>query len=441
MEAAPRSQEMERAYEGTARGSIESLGRWNEKSDDPAMPSKMGSIDFRRAFVKFVDELVQNGASSGILAIKGYTISWSASPDDTSYQRHGPVEDSLKAALAKEEWWASLDLKTLTTQLSTAMQNEHYDDAEKFMAELNKWKEFRTGRAQHDKEVRRLKAARAAKNGTRFADFEGVVDDWGEINQNMAVYRVTLPRGGLDPWKWAGRPPPPAPEDAYTGPRRDGLLSTGEISGEYSAPCCVDGPVICNSMTVVPLGADAIETWRTGCCFLPCFGCIGPVAEGGVRTRNHGTNDFGGMTFSAWGTFKLKGEDAVYKKCSQKRTFQKVETRDLAGKWCGCVCSPFVPFWPLSCILCTRKKALNGDQYEEPPGLRCCLALPLPCPVDPGGSTTRTRVYVNGHATNGFAKAPDKTPGDVHWHRDPGCAAFIRRSEGRHESFFAKKLC
>ena len=66
-------------------------------------------------------------------------------------------------------------LKTLTTQLSTAMQNEHYDDAEKFMAELNKWKAFRTGRAQHDEEVRRLKAARAevrwrAKNRTRFAE-------------------------------------------------------------------------------------------------------------------------------------------------------------------------------------------------------------------------------------------------------------------------------
>ncbi len=127
MEAAPRSQEMERAYEGTARGSIESLGRWKEKRDDRAMPPEMGR-DVRRAFGKFVDELVQNGASSGILAITGRDISWSASPDDTSYQRHGVYESSLKAALAKEEWWASLDLKTLTTQLSTAMQNEHYDE-------------------------------------------------------------------------------------------------------------------------------------------------------------------------------------------------------------------------------------------------------------------------------------------------------------------------
>ena len=37
MEAAPRGQEMERADEGTARGSVESLGRWNEKVDDPAI--------------------------------------------------------------------------------------------------------------------------------------------------------------------------------------------------------------------------------------------------------------------------------------------------------------------------------------------------------------------------------------------------------------------
>ena len=40
-------------------------------------------------------------------------------------------------------------------------------------------------------------------------------------------------RGGLDADKWAGRPPPPAPEELYTGPRSDGLLSTDEISGEF----------------------------------------------------------------------------------------------------------------------------------------------------------------------------------------------------------------
>ena len=63
----------------------------------------------------------------------------------------------------------------------------------------------------------------------RFADFEGVVDDFGAPLQ-MAVYRVTLPRGGFR--EWAGRPPPLAPEDLYTGPRSDGLLSTDDISGK-----------------------------------------------------------------------------------------------------------------------------------------------------------------------------------------------------------------
>ena len=96
-------------------------------------------------------------------------FSWSASPDDVSYQRLGLI--SMQAARARE----------------------------------------------------RL-----------FADFDGVVDDSGASPGNiMAVYRVTLPRGGLR-GKWAGRPPPPAPEDLYTGPRSDGLLSTDEISGEYS---------------------------------------------------------------------------------------------------------------------------------------------------------------------------------------------------------------
>ena len=104
---------------------------------------------------------------------------------------------------------------------------------------------------------------------------------------------------------------------------------------------------------------------------------------------------------------------------SQKRTFQKVETRDLAGKWRGCFCIPFVPCWPLSHVFCTTKKALNEDQYEEK-GLCCFLCLP--CPV----SETHTRIYVNGHATNGFAKdpgAPHDVPNhDILWYRDPGCA-------------------
>ena len=377
------------------RGSIESLGRWNEKCDDPAMPRKGGG-DVRVALGTLVDKLVQNGASSGILAISGQgQFSWSASPDDKSYQRHGAP-----------------------------------DEAARLRAEAKK----------KGKEPLKI----------RFADFEGVVDDLGGENQ-IAVYRVTLPSGGLDPDKWVGRPPPPAPEELYTGPRRDGLLSTDEISGEYSAPGCIcaDGPgykgcpviKFCNSMSVVPLGADTIETWRTGCLFVPCYASIGPVAEGEVRTRDPGTNAFDGMTFSADGT-----ASGCYKKrqTSQKRAFQKVETRDLAGKWRGCVCCPFVPFWPLTQFRWTEKTALNQDRYEES-GHCCCLALPLPCSVE---STTRTRVYVNGHPTNGFYDdgtwyrydawvdgmwfVKDGNPDHIQWHRDAGCAG--------NSCSFAKKV-
>ena len=275
------------AHEG-GRGSLEFLGRWNEKEHDRAMPNQMfqtfltgrqgaelygpgrdaagkdlgedrGRHCVRAVFGKLIDELVQNNASSGTLAISRWTeiwksdgddspsasinhevtrwvFSWSATPDDTSYQRHGFV----------------------------GMQSDQ-------------------------------------RQNIRFADFKGVVDDFGGEDQ-IAVYRVTLPRGGLDPNKWVGRPPPPAPAELYTGPRSDGLLSTDEISGEYSAPGCIcaDGPgykgcpviKFCNSMSVVPLGADTIETWRTGCLFVPCYASIGPVAEGEVRTRDPGTNAF-----------------------------------------------------------------------------------------------------------------------------------------------------
>ena len=180
--------------------------------------------------------------------------------------------------------------------------------------------------------------------------------------------------------------------------------------------------MICNSMTVVPHGPDAIETWRSGCIFCPPL--CGPEFQGGVRTRNPGTNAFRNpnpytnnvITFSAYRTTTQGG--GVYKKCpgSQKRTFHKVDARDLAGDWRGCQCVPFVPFWPLSCFYCTRKKALNEDQYAESE-LACCLCLPIPV------SGTRTRKYVNGHPTNGFdGYTWDGKPNVVHWYRDPGCA-------------------
>ena len=180
----------------------------------------------------------------------------------------------------------------------------------------------------------------------------------------------------------------------------------------------------CNSMSVVPLGADTIETWRASCCFLPPF--IGPVAYGEVRTRNPGTNAFDGMTFSADGTAKSGCGCFKKRPGSQKRAFHKVETRDLAGKWRRCGCAPFVPCWPLTQFRWTEKTALNEDRYEE---LGCCCCLGLPQRV----SETRTRVYVNGHPTNGFA---EDDGGDIHWHRDSGCAGSYKDLC----TFFAKKV-
>ena len=372
------------AFEGRdgGRGSLEFLGRWKEKRDDRAMPFKITCDEdrdthhVRVALGKLVDELVQTNASSGILAISTWEENrgkagsatvrgffWSASPDDKSYQRHGLVGKASR-------------------------KNENF----------------------------------------HFADFEGVVDDLGDKDQ-MAVYCITLPSRGLDPDKWSGRPPPLARADLYTGPRSDGLLSTYEVSGDYY--CCLF-PLIFNSMTVVPHGPDAIETWRTGC-VLP----LGPMAQvppGGVQTRDPGTNEFGGMTFSADGTAKQHPchcsacgpgilaylwSGSYKKRPDSKRAFQKVETRDLAGKWRGCGWIPYPLAQPFSFICCTRKKALNEDQYEE--SGRCfVLALPLPWPVGP---TTRTRKYVNGHPTNAFAKDGSSHPMDVLWYRDPGCAA------------------
>jgi len=312
---------------------------------------------FRVAFSRLIDELMQKKAPSGILAISQWIqvsdgdasdywgFSWAASPDDVSYQRHGFV----------------------------GMESDQ-------------------------------------RENIRVADFEGVVDNLGKSDQNiMAVYRVTLPCGGLDPDKWAGRPPPPAPGDIYTGPRRDGLLSTEEISGDYSAPGCSAGD-FCRSMTVVPLGADMIEMHSSGCCFLPPLLCAS-VARAEVKTRNPGTNAFGHpeyphqdmvMTFSADGT-ATKG-DGVYKKRpdSQKRASGRVDARDLAGNWCGGCWSPVGPLFTFA-----TRKALNEDQYEES-GFLCWLGLPCP------HCHTRTRSYVNGLPTNGFD--------DVICYRDSGYA-------------------
>ena len=113
-----------------------------------------------------------------------------------------------------------------------------------------------------------------------------------------------------------------------------------------------------------------------------------PDPQPRVRTRDPGTNDFDGMTFSADGTAKHAW---YFKKrpCSQKRTFQKVETRDLAGTWCGCCCNICIPLWPFSCLYWTTNQALDEDRYAES-GLRLSL-----CPYW-SISETYTRTYHDG---------------------------------------------
>ena len=100
---------------GEAVASIEFLGRWNDNIDDLAMPVKfkvdVGYKDvdgIRVAFSRFIDDLVREKAPSGILAINQrsykscgnprheHLFSWSAKPDDLSFQRHGFVDRKSK---------------------------------------------------------------------------------------------------------------------------------------------------------------------------------------------------------------------------------------------------------------------------------------------------------------------------------------------------------
>ena len=367
-----------------AVGSVEFVGMWKRENKERSrlMPVKM-SFSFcvnhepkiRLALGKLVDELVRNKVSSGILVISQWTesgegdswpvwgISWSARPDDERYQQLGLI--SREVPRCDDRW-------------------------------------------------RRV----------AFAGFDGFICRPGdELEAKNAVYRVTLPRESFDPWKWVSRPPPPAPEDLYTGPRDDGLLSTDEISGEYYSGEWTRGCTCCRSMTVIPHGPDTIETQISGLCFFPPIAMGIPIGFGRVAKRDPGTNMFGSMAFSADGTVKDEGPNKLHnKKRPNSRAFGKVETRDLAGKWRGCVCIPVVvPV--LGFTRCTTKTALNEDQYTES---GCCFFLCFPLfPV----SGTRTRKYVNGHPTNGFD--------DGSWYRDAG---YARNEAGDGTLLLTKKI-
>ena len=265
-------------------------------------------------------------------------------------------------------------------------------------------------------------------------------------------------RGSVEATGKENRPPSPAPADLrlVSTDDSDRLLSTDDISGDYRS-CCF--PSVCTSMTVVPLGADLIEVKKSyWFCLPPLF--VGPYGDGDVWIRNPNTNVFyrkryghgakdgsDVVTFSADGTAtaKLCFQNSYQKKAvSQKRTFQKVDTGDLAGTWCSCMYYPVVPlFFCTTGCLCTTKKALDEDRYEES-GCGCSLVPPfivLPRRDDPGraGPYTRTRFYANGHPTNGFYagifEPPESQQNFIRWYSDASYGA------GGEPGIFSKKLC
>jgi len=89
--------------------------------------------------------------------------------------------------------------------------------------------------------------------------------------------------------------------------------------------------------------------------------------------------------------------------------FQLVDTKDIEGSWCCCCCvSPALPGWA-----CFTKKALDEDTFQESGYRGCCLIPLIPF------NEVRTRIYVNGHPTNGFFKHSKEEEHD--WYRDSGC--------------------
>ena len=195
----------------------------------------------------------------------------------------------------------------------------------------------------------------------------------------------------------------PETVDRYSGPRSDGLLSTDEISGNY---CCCCFPLGFGATTVMPHGPDVIEQW--GWCWFTTL-CLG----GEVRVRNPGTNSFrhwkdpnNVTTFTAGGGAS-NGPSCLCKTGSRTPlAFQLVDTKDIEGSWC-CCCWMHTIAWS-----CFTKKALDKDRINHS-GCAWILLLPL-LPFN----EVRTRLYVNGHPTNGFY-GPD--PNNIDWYRDGGC--------------------
>jgi len=155
----------------------------------------------------------------------------------------------------------------------------------------------------------------------------------------------------------------------------------------------------------MPHGPDIIEQW--GWCWFTTL-CLG----GEVRVRNPGTNSFrlwkdhsNVTTFTPGGA--SNGPSCLCKTGSRTPlAFQLVDTKDIEGSWC-CCCWMHTIAWS-----CFRKAALDKDKLNHS-GCAWILLLPL-LPFN----EVRTRLYVNGHPTNGFY-GPD--PNNIDWYRDGGC--------------------
>ena len=190
--------------------------------------------------------------------------------------------------------------------------------------------------------------------------------------------------------------------DNYSGPRSDGLLSTDEISGNY---CCCCFPMGFGATSVFPHGPDVIEQW--GWCWFTTL-CIG----GEVRIRNPGTNSFRHWKDPNNVTTFTRGQACNGLSClcrtgsRRPLAFQLVDTKEIEGCWC-CVCWMHTIAWS-----CFQKAAVDKDKLNHS-GCAWILLLPL-LPFN----EVRTRLYVNGHPTNGFY-GPD--PNNIDWYRDGGC--------------------
>ena len=196
----------------------------------------------------------------------------------------------------------------------------------------------------------------------------------------------------------------PETVDRYSGPRSDGLLSTDEISGNY---CCCCFPLGFGATTVMPHGPDVIEQWGWCCGLFPL--CIG----GEVRIRNPGTNSFRHWKDPNNVTTFTRGQACNGLSCLCKTgsrrpgTGKLVDTKDIEGCWC-CVCWMHTIAWS-----CFQKAAVDKDKLNHS---GCAWIGPLPLiPFN----EVRTRLYVNGHPTNGFIHPTD--PNNIDWYRDSGC--------------------